>query len=141
MRLYIKKLVPNAIMPKYAKAGDAGLDLTATSIEHDHLKGYVEYGTGLAMSIPDGYVGLLFPRSSISNTGMALSNCVGIIDSGYRGEIKARFRVVDHKPHNYKVGDRILQLIVMPYPEVIPVETDTLEDTERGIGGFGSSGK
>ena len=82
MKIRFKKLNPNAIVPAYSKPGDAGLDLTATSKEliNNSQYGYLEYGTGLAVEIPEGYVGLIFPRSSISNTGLILSNSVGVID-------------------------------------------------------------
>lgn len=142
MRVYFKKLEENAVVPKYAKPGDAGLDLVATSVSSwfdSRLNGYIEYGTGLAVAIPDGYVGLIFPRSSISNTELTLANSVGVIDSGYRGEIMCRFRFTTAEKV-YKPGDRICQLVILPYPEVQVVETTDLEDTVRGTGGFGSSG-
>lgn len=137
--LKMKKLVPAAVVPAYAKAGDAGLDLTATSVEFDATTRKLSVGFGLAMEIPAGHVGLLFPRSSVHKTGMTLSNCVGVIDSGYRGEVRSIFYVPENaKP--YAVGDRCAQLIVMPYPQVQPVEADELSETSRGIGGFGSTG-
>lgn len=91
-KVSIKKLVPSAVIPSYAKYGDAGLDLTATSKEYSHeLQSWV-YGTGIAVAIPEGYVGLIFPRSSIRKTNLLLSNSVGVIDSGYRGEITFSFK-------------------------------------------------
>jgi dUTP pyrophosphatase len=140
MIVKIKKLDSKAVTPAYAKAGDAAMDLTAISIakvDKDEF-GYLEYGTGLAIEIPEGYVGLLFPRSSISNSGLILTNSVGVIDSGYRGEIKFRFK---HIPDTsfYKVGDRIGQLIIMPYPQIEFEEVQELSSTERGEGGFGST--
>ena len=135
-----KKLVPEAVIPSYAKMGDAGLDLTATSKEWDEEKQLVVMGTGLAMEIPEGYVGLIFPRSSICKTPLSLANCVGVIDSGYRGEVKFMFRPGDRPRKNYEIGDRIGQLIIMPFPTVLPVEATELSDTARGAGGFGSSG-
>jgi len=135
MRVKIKKLHPNAVIPKYAKPGDAGLDLTAIGIEE---KGnHITYHTGLAMEIPQGYVGLLFPRSSVYKTHQMLSNCVGVIDSGYRGEIMMKFtRARDQ----YVIGSKIGQLIIMPYPCIEFEEVDQLSDTERGTGGYGSTG-
>ena len=91
MEVKIKKLCDSAVIPSYAKPGDAGMDLVATSRIFDKY-GNVEYGTGLAMEIPEGYVGLLFPRSSISKQDLSLANAVGVIDSGYRGEIKFKFK-------------------------------------------------
>jgi dUTP pyrophosphatase len=140
MIVKIKKLDSKAVTPTYSKVGDAAMDLTAISlskVDKDEF-GYLEYGTGLAIEIPKGYVGLLFPRSSISNSGLILTNSVGVIDSGYRGEIKFRFK---HIPDTsfYKVGDRIGQLIIMPYPQIEFEEVQELSSTERGEGGFGST--
>lgn len=144
MQVKVKRLVPEAVVPKYAKPGDAGLDLTATSIATDE-HGNIVYGTGLAIEIPVGFVGLIFPRSSNSKTDLYLTNHVGVIDSGYRGEIMFKFRPstnthLDGYPTIYKVGERVGQLIVMPYPQIELSESDTLSDTERGEGGFGSTG-
>jgi dUTP pyrophosphatase len=140
LKVKIKKLEPNAVIPSYAKDGDAGLDLTATSVTYtDEDKTY--YGTGLAFEIPKGYVGLVFPRSSIHKTPLTLSNSCGIIDSGYRGEVKAVFRNNGRHDSLYKIGDRIAQIIILPYPEIELEEVDELSSTERGEGGFGSSGK
>jgi dUTP pyrophosphatase len=143
MKVKIKKLHPDAVIPKYAKSGDAAMDLTATSKEVDH-RSYVggldiiTYGTGLAMEIPEGYVGLIYPRSSIYKTDLILSNHVGVVDSGYRGEIMFKFRKTNYK--EYEIGERIGQIIIIPYPQVNFQEVDELDDTERGDGGFGSSG-
>ena len=141
MKVKIKKLHPDAVIPSYAKAGDAGMDLTAVGIEKESIppKGIVTFRTGLAIEIPEGHVGLLFPRSSVYKTGMTLSNCVGVIDSGYRGEIMMKyFRNGFHEEYN--VGDRIGQLIIMPYPEVQFEEVTELSLTDRGVGGYGSTG-
>src|SRR5690606_10497369 len=91
MKVKIKRLHPQAVIPSYAKPGDAGMDLTATSKSYDE-NGNVVYGTGLAFEIPEGYVGLLFPRSSNSKTDLILSNSVGVLDSGYRGEVMFKFK-------------------------------------------------
>jgi dUTP pyrophosphatase len=141
MKVGIKKLHPDAIIPKYAKSGDAGLDLTAVEVIND--EGFqVTYRTGLAMEIPLGYVGLLFPRSSIRNYELTLSNCVGVVDSGYRGEIQFTFNKSAGIPSKkYNVGERVGQIIILPYPEIEFVELDNLSDSERGLCGFGSSGK
>ena len=140
MIVKIKKLDSKAVTPAYAKAGDAAVDLTAISIakvDRDEF-GYMEYGTGLAIEIPEGHVGLLFPRSSISNSGLILTNSVGVIDSGYRGEIKFRFKHIPDTAY-YKPGDRIGQLIIIPYPQINFQEVEELSSTERGEGGFGST--
>jgi len=141
MKVKIKKLVPEAVIPAYSNPGDAGLDLVATYVKvEDHNKyGYFEYGTGIAVEIPEGYVGLVFPRSSICKTGMILSNSVGVIDSSYRGEIKFRFKYVSGTA-SYNVGDRVGQLIIIPYPTVEFEEVSELSDTQRGADGFGSTG-
>lgn len=154
MKIKIKRLTENAVLPVKAHASDAGFDLTATSCAIDE-NGAMVYGTGIAVEIPDGYVGLVFPRSSIAKKDIVLSNCVGVIDSGYRGEIMAKFkpsnffnyyedcgRIVE-RPHDgniYGIGERIAQLIIMPIPEIEFEEVEDLSDSERGIGGYGSSG-
>ena len=141
MQVRIKKLNENAVIPTYAKVGDAGMDLIATSIIGDG-QFQITYGTGLAMEIPYGFVGLVFPRSSIRKTGLELSNSVGVIDSGYRGEIQATFKKTNGLDSiKYKIGDRGAQIIILPYPQVEMVESDVLSDTERGTGGFGSTGQ
>lgn len=147
--LKIKKLDKDAVIPSYAKYGDAGMDLTAMSISRNTE--YIEYGTGLAMEIPYGYVGLLFPRSSVTKKNLIMKNCVGVIDSGYRGEIGFRFYQTpthsnstglrySHKHGAYRVGDRIGQLILMKIPIVRVEEVDELAESERGAGGYGSTG-
>lgn len=164
MKVRFKKLTPDAVMPTKAYKGDAGFDLVATNEVFDKDNGSLRYGTGIAVEIPDGHVGLIFPRSSIFKYDVALSNCVGVIDSGYRGEIAFHFKgahTFQRRPswverlamkmgyiksyHNdprfYHVGDRIGQLVIMPYPEVEFEEVEELTETDRGNGGFGSSGK
>lgn len=141
LTINIKKLVPHAVTPEYAKSGDAGLDLTAIDFYKNHDYKYVEYGTGLSIEIPEGYVGLIFPRSSISKTPHSLANSVGVIDSGYRGEIKLRMRYEeDYEDMEYGFGDKIGQLVIIPYPKIQLTEVDQLSTTERGEKGFGSTG-
>lgn len=147
MKVKIKKLDPTAVIPKYAKEGDAGLDLVATSKTYDD-GGNTVYGTGLAIEIPIGFVGLLFPRSSISKCTLQLSNSVGVVDSGYRGEIMAKFKPTAYRtsrdldlPQEYEIGDRIMQLVILPYPSIELEEVSILGDSERGVGGYGSTGK
>jgi dUTP pyrophosphatase len=144
MKVNIKKIHPNAVIPSYAKSGDAGMDLVATSIIGETL-GSITYGLGIALEIPEGFVGLVFPRSSIRKTNLQLSNSVGVIDSGYRGELQATFNKVQGidnvERENYKVGDRVCQIIIIPFPPIEFNEVNELSNTERGEGGFGSTGK
>lgn len=142
MKIRFKKLDPAASAPRKGTSGSAGFDLTAISMRWNADYSVAEYGTGIAVEIPPGYVGLCFPRSSVFKTGTFLSNGVGVIDSDYRGEIKAKFcdRIgVDGKMYN--VGDRIVQLVIVPIPDVDFVESDDLSETERGTGGYGSTGR
>lgn len=144
-----RKLNSAAKTPSYAKIGDAGLDLTAISkkyvneISEDGLtaKSFVEYGTGLALEIPEGFVGLIFPRSSISNKAMTLTNSVGVVDSGYRGEVSFRFKRTLDGAGEYEVGDKVGQLIIIPFPVVYLKEVEELSDSQRGAGGFGHTGR
>lgn len=137
----VKKLDPNAVIPSYSKVGDAGMDLTITK-EIENTSFSVSYGFGIAMEIPKGYVGLVFPRSSVRNQDLILSNCVGVIDSGYRGEIQATFKKTNGLDSlKYNVGERGAQIIILPYPQVFMTEVPELSNSERGEGGFGSTGK
>lgn len=168
MEVKIKKLCDNAVIPFYAKDGDAGMDLTATSRFFDEY-GSAVYGFGLAFEIPKGYVGLIFPRSSIYKTDLSLSNSVGVIDSGYRGEVMAKFKPTLVYANNstksfsgnnydfvyapsenrcnaerarlYEVGDKIAQMIIIPIPNIEFKEVNDLSESERGNGGFGSTDK
>ena len=140
LQVNFKKLHPSAITPCYANQGDAGMDLTATEIISNEPFQIV-YGTGIAVEIPEGFVGLVFSRSSIRKYDLDLSNSVGVIDSGYRGEIQVTFnkkRGVASKA--YEIGDRVCQLMILPYPVVNFVEVNDLSDSERGAGGHGSTG-
>lgn len=145
MKVRFKKLSPNAVIPTKAHPTDAGFDLAATTVDVDEYDNLV-YGTSLAVEIPRGYVGLIFPRSSVCKKQIFLTNCVGVIDSGYRGEIMAKFKSIDCKSSSvagtqYGVGDRIAQLIIMPYPKVEFEEAEELSDSDRGTKGYGSTGK
>jgi dUTP pyrophosphatase len=136
MKIKVKKLNEKAIIPKYAFEGDAGMDVVAVSKKYeDEL---VVYGTGLSFEIPEGYVLLVFPRSSISKKNLILANCVGVLDSGYRGELILKFR--KNGENDYEIGERIGQIIVLPYPRIEFEEVEELSETARGKGGFGSSG-
>jgi dUTP pyrophosphatase len=138
IKVKFKKVSDRAEMPFYAKKGDAGMDLVATTLMRTGK--YFEYGTDLAMEIPQGYVGLLFPRSSISKTDHSLRNSVGVIDSGYRGEIKLRMSIPNLGEREYNIGDKVGQLIIIKLPWVEIEEVEELSDTDRGEGGFGSTG-
>lgn len=135
MKLKIKKLHENAIIPSYAKEGDAGMDLSCVSVTEEEL--YTQYGIGIAIQIPEGYVGLVYPRSSISKTNHLMANSVGVIDSGYRGEILVRMR----GKAEYLVGDRVAQLVITPVITADVEEVNELDESTRGTGGFGSTGK
>ena len=136
----VKKIHPNAVIPSYSKDGDAGMDLTITR-EIENTSFVVTYGFGIAIEIPKNFVGLVFPRSSIRNYDLIMSNSVGVIDSGYRGELQATFKKTNGLDSmKYKVGERGAQIIILPYPQVKMVESDELSQTERGTGGFGSTG-
>ena len=141
MKVQFKRLVDGAVAPSKAHDNDAGYDLTAITVSEDRTRNIVTYGTGIAVAIPDGYVGLIFPRSSVYKHQLELANCVGVIDSGYRGEIKFMFRVVQPHISRYSLGDRIGQLVIVQLPFVELEETDTLGESDRGIGGFGSTGR
>lgn len=141
MKLKIKKIHPDAVIPSYAKTGDAGMDLTA--VKCTMTRDVLTCHTGLSIEIPSGYVGLLYPRSSIHKKPLSLANSVGVIDSGYRGELMLKFKIArqsDTVYEMYKTGDRIGQLIVMPYPKIEFEEVEELSETSRGEGGFGSTG-
>lgn len=174
LKIKIKKLHPYAVIPTYNKDGDAGMDLAATSKSYDE-DGNIVYGTGLAFEIPKGYVGLLFPRSSNAKKDLLLSNSVGVLDSGYRGEVMFKFKkqinnektvlntiitvqnIAEIKEDfkklglldeddiedftEYQLGERIGQIIILPYPQIEFEEAEELSDSERSTGGFGSTGK
>lgn len=147
MEVKFKKLNDNAKMPVKATDGSGAYDLYCTSVclqsrnTGHSFSSYIEYGTGLAIEIPKGYGGFLLPRSSVSNRNIFLCNGVGFIDSDYRGEIKARFYERDHRTADpYTAGERCLQLLILPIPEIEFVEVKELSSTDRDTGGFGSTG-
>jgi dUTP pyrophosphatase len=137
MRIRSKKLHQDAVIPRYAHFGDAAVDLVAVRKWEDDY-GNTCYGTGLAMEIPENHVGLLFPRSSVSKTNLRLCNAVGVIDSGYRGEVMLKFDKTGEK--EYEPGDRVGQLMLVPIPSIQFVQVTNLPQSDRGLGGFGSSG-
>jgi dUTP pyrophosphatase len=172
MKVRIKKLHENAVVPVYSQLGDAGLDLTAVSKFYDEF-GNAHFNTGLAFEIPEGYVGLLFPRSSNAKKDLILSNSVGILDSNFRGEVSFKFKpsvvIFDDTSYaeigkigrdndvftdivaptlennmifqQYEIGDRVGQIIILPYPKIEFEEVDELSETNRGDGSYGSTGK
>lgn len=140
--LYFKLVDPAAQTPRYAHPGDAGLDLYAV---HDVV---LEPGTraavrtGVAVAIPDGYCGLLLPRSGLAfKYGVTLVNAPGLIDAGYRGELQCI--AINHSDRVYEVktGDKIGQLVISPVPVVTLIQVEDLQETIRGVNGFGSSGR
>lgn len=157
------KLSDGAPLPRHAKPGDAGLDLTTRETVTLAPGETKMVGTGVSVEVPEGYVGLVFPRSGLGSRGVNLSNCVGVIDSGYRGEIKAPLHN-NHPTHvpvesameggcfasywainpdgdiTVEKGERVCQLVVVPVVQVECVQVDELSDSERGSGGFGSTG-
>lgn len=146
MEIKFKKLSDKATMPTKAHASDAGFDLTATraTSEINECGQFVlVYHTDLALEIPEGHVGLIFPRSSISKKSLYQTNSVGVIDAGYRGEVMIKFKNTtgDSIPAVYNLGDKIAQLIIMPYPAVEFIESEELSESDRGEDGFGSTDK
>lgn len=141
MIVKMKRLHEKAVMPVKARHGDAAFDFVATEEEIDFLNRTLVYRLGWAVEIPEGYAGFLFPRSSIANKDIILSNSIGLIDSSYRGELIAKFKnTIPQKARKYDVGERVVQLVIMPIPNVELVIVDELSVTERGAGSFGSSG-
>ena len=156
MKLKVKKLNSEAVLPKYATDGSNGLDLVATGIVINPgitdkggrpvKSNFVEVRTSIAVEIPKGYVGLLFPRSSITNTNQMLGNGVGVIDSDFRGEIVFKFKILEDQAAGtfkysniYKQGDKVGQLLIVEAPRLEVEEVKELEETVRGTGGFGST--
>lgn len=145
MKVKIKKLNDFATIPAYATDGSAGMDITAISKTYDD-DGNIVYGTGLAFEIPEGYVGLLFPRSSNAKKDLILSNSVGVIDSDYRGEVSFKFKPSycfnkEDMDVIYNVGDKVGQMIIVPYPHIEWEQATELSETKRGKQGYGSTGK
>ena len=145
MEIKFKKLDPRAVAPVRAHNTDAGFDLTATRITtelNECGQLILVYHTDLAFEIPEGYMGLLVPRSSIFKKSLAFTNCAGVIDSGYRGEVMGKFRTTtDVVPAVFKEGERFAQLLIIPIPTVDMVESDILSDSDRGEKGYGSTGE
>lgn len=138
----ITKLDPTVELPRYAYAGDAGLDLRANATLDIAPFERALIPTGLAIAIPEGYAGFVQPRSGRAfKEGLSMANTPGLIDAHYRGELKVIAVNLDaHTPIHIERGERIAQLVIQPVPVVDLVEADALDETDRGSGGFGSSG-
>ena len=135
------------VIPNKAHRTDAGFDLTATRLTQEMDKSgklVLVYHTDIAVEIPEGYVGLMFMRSSVAATSLVMTNCVGVIDAGYRGEIMGKFKITtDTLPTVYQPGDKFAQLVIVPCPmfEAVEVETEELAESDRGDNGYGSTDK
>ncbi len=144
MIIRFKKVLQSANDPVRGSEWAAGWDLSACATDWDDVNKVLVYHTGIAVEIPRGYVGLLFPRSSIYTKTLMQTNCVGVIDADYRGEVLVKFALRYHSeiesPRLYGIGDRIVQLVIVPVPEVAWIEAESLSETKRGTGGYGSSG-
>jgi dUTP pyrophosphatase len=141
IELPIQRLREDAVVPARAYAGDAGLDLAACERAELGPGERLVVGTGLAVAIPDGYAGFVQPRSGLAaRHGISVVNAPGLIDSGYRGEVRVVLLNTDRsEPFVIEPGMRIAQLVVLPVPALELVEVDELPESERGIRGFGSS--
>lgn len=142
MKIRFVKTHPDAVIPSYAKEGDNGLDLTAVSVEDKNEHYEVKFG--IAVEIPEHHIGIIMPRSGITNMNLMMKNGVGNIDSNYRGELVARFKKVKFEDGTqdklYQVGQRCAQFLILPCPRLEPEEVLFLTDTIRGADGFGSTG-
>jgi dUTP pyrophosphatase len=143
MQLSVAKLKDEAVLPTRAHEGDAGLDLYACEAAHIGPGERWSVGTGVAIEIPEGHAGLVLPRSGLAKKhGIALVNSPGLIDSGYRGEVRVLLLNTDPaETFRVEPGDRIAQLVIAPIASAEPIEVDSLTDSARGDGGFGSSGR
>lgn len=144
MEIKFKLMSPLAKNPEKAHESDAGFDLFCTRIEKK--SNYIEYHTDVAFEIPEGFVGLAFPRSSVIKKDLMLKNGVGVIDSGYRNEIIFMFNdtkafTITQKKELYEVGEKVGQIVFVPIPTVTLLEAEELSESPRGLGGFGSTDK
>lgn len=142
IELPIRRLRDNAVLPRRAYVGDAGLDLAACERVELEPGERATIGTGVALAIPEGYAGFVQPRSGLaSRHGLTIVNAPGLIDSGYRGEVQVVLLNTDaREPFVVEPGMRIAQLVILAVPELEPVELDELPAAERGVRGYGSSG-
>ena len=141
MRIEFTRLRENADAPRYARLGDAGADITTTDTFVLEPGEQIVVGTGVALAVPDGFAAFVHPRSGLAaRYGISVTNAPGTIDSGYRGEIKAILINHGDEAVEFRPGDRIAQLVIQRYEHVQWVEVDSLDETERGVNGFGSTG-
>ncbi|HEY2802914.1 MAG TPA: dUTP diphosphatase [Actinomycetota bacterium] len=142
MEVPFRALVPHAVLPRRARGGDAGLDLSAAEGAEVKAGDRAMVRTGVAVAIPEGHAGFVLPRSGLaSRRGLTLANAPGLIDAGYRGEIVCAMVNLDRSETvRVAVGDRIAQLVIVRVPEFQPVWAEELPGSERGAGGFGSTG-
>ena len=139
MQIKFQRLHPEAVLPQKAHSTDAAFDLTITEVLEDN--DYIVWCSfGIAVEIPEGYFGLILPRSSNFRTGNILSNSAGVIDSGYRGELRACFYRFLDGTHIFHQGLRVAQLLILPIPSFEPEWAEELSASDRGEGGFGSTG-
>jgi len=139
MELKVKKLNKEAKLPTYGHRGDAGLDIFSSVDDRLGVKEVKPISTGIKIAIPEGYVGLVWDKSGISLKGV--HRLAGVIDSGYRGEVKVVMVNLGEKPFVVEKGMKIAQLLIQPVLEVSVMESEELDDTSRGENGFGSTGK
>ncbi len=141
MRIEFTRLRDAATAPRYATVGDAGADITTTDYFTLFSGEQIVVGTGIAIAVPLGYAAFVHPRSGLAaRYGISVTNAPGTIDSGYRGEVKAILINHGEEPVEFEPGDRIAQIVVQRYEQVEWTEVDSLDETDRGIGGFGSTG-
>ena len=142
MKLEIKKLREDAVLPRYATDGAAGMDLCAAAAADLAPMGHALIPTGIALAVPQGYGAFLFARSGLAvKHGITLRNCVGVIDSDYRGEVMVGLVNLSDKDYHIQKGERICQMVILPIPQAELSVVEELPETDRGVGGFGSTGK
>ena len=145
INLSVKRLSPKAVIPQYATPGSAGMDLHACIDQPLTIAPgqRVKVPTGLAIALPTpGHAAFLFPRSGLGvKSGITLPNCVGVVDSDYRGEVIVGLVNLSDEPYTVQPGDRVAQMVILPVTHANIHVVDELDDTQRGAGGFGSTGK
>ena len=141
IELAVRRLRPDAVLPSYAHPGDAGLDLAAVEPVRLEPGERAAVPTGLAVAIPDGWVGLVHPRSGLARRhGLTVTNAPGTIDAGYRGEVQVLLVNLGSEPVEVAAGERVAQLLLQEVGRARVIEVEDLDETVRGAGGFGSTG-